>query len=50
MMGCRRRNCMRVDLHAEFLDLGYDLFLDRDTLKATMFAADVFQPMALWAN
>jgi hypothetical protein len=32
------------DLHAEFLDLGYDLFLDRDTLKAAMFAADVFQP------
>jgi hypothetical protein len=44
MMGCRRRNCMRVGLRAEFLDLGYHLFLDRDTLKATMFAADVFQP------
>ncbi|KAK6407495.1 hypothetical protein LTR95_018537 [Oleoguttula sp. CCFEE 5521] len=30
------------DLRLDFLDLGYELFCDKETLKATFFEADVF--------
>ena len=33
-----------VDLHAEFLELGYELFRDRDGLGATMVAGDLLAP------
>jgi SAM-dependent methyltransferase len=35
-------NLYASDLHPEFLDIGYDLFKDKDTLKSTTFAADIF--------
>ena len=40
VVGSRLYAC---DLAPEFLDLGYDLFLDRDKIKAKFFTADVFQ-------
>lgn len=35
-------NCYGSDLRLEFMELGYDLFLDRGRLGATFIAADVF--------
>lgn len=32
------------DLLSGYFDCGYDLFRDRDTLKATFFQADIFDP------
>jgi hypothetical protein len=32
------------DLRKEFMDIGYELFLDKETLKATFIAADIFDP------
>jgi hypothetical protein len=32
------------DLHQGFLDLGYDLFKDKETLQTEFIAADVFEP------
>ena len=32
-----------VDLHPEFIDIGYDLFNDRDRLKAKFFSGDIFK-------
>jgi hypothetical protein len=32
------------DLQAEFIELGYDLFRDRDTLKATFTTGDMLDP------
>lgn len=37
-------NLYACDLKPEFLDLGYDLFRDRETCKAHFFAADIFAP------
>lgn len=34
--------CIGSDLHQGFLDLGYDLFLDKGKLHSKFFAADVF--------
>jgi SAM-dependent methyltransferase len=31
-----------VDLHQGFLDVGYHLFRDRETLRSTLLAADIF--------
>ena len=31
-----------IDIDAAFIDFGYDLFLDRDTLKSTFSTADLF--------
>lgn len=40
--GATPENLYASDLHPEFLDIGYDLFKDRETLKSTIFAADIF--------
>lgn len=40
--GATPENLYASDLHPEFLDIGYDLFKDRETLKSTVFAADIF--------
>lgn len=37
-------NCYGSDLEPELISLGYDLFLDRNTLKSTFMAADVLDP------
>ncbi|GAB7347547.1 hypothetical protein MBLNU459_g4438t1 [Dothideomycetes sp. NU459] len=37
-------NLIGSDLRASFIELGYDLFLDKDTLKAKFIASDVFDP------
>ena len=37
-----------TDLHPEFLELGYELFADRDFCAAHLFAADVFQDGKEW--
>ena len=48
--GAPAENLYGVDLRPEFFDLGYDLFLDRDTCKATFIAADAFtEPEAVMA-
>ncbi|KAL8718987.1 MAG: hypothetical protein Q9225_003945 [Loekoesia sp. 1 TL-2023] len=41
--GAPSENLFACDLNSHFLDLGYELFMDRDTLKARMIAADIFQ-------
>ncbi|KAI3337893.1 hypothetical protein F4824DRAFT_462098 [Ustulina deusta] len=38
-----------TDLHAEFLELGYEQFRDRETLKATFVAGDMLLPDAEYA-
>lgn len=40
--GAPSENLVGSDLSPAFLDLGYDLFLDRETLKSKFYAADVF--------
>lgn len=40
--GAIAENLYASDLHPEFLDIGYDLFKDKATLKSTIFAADIF--------
>ena len=35
-------NCYGTDLRAEFINLGYDLFLDRRTIKSTFIPANIF--------
>ena len=40
--GVPSENLYGSDLRPEFLDLGFDLFKDRETLKSTLIAADVF--------
>jgi len=40
--GADSANLAGTDLQADFLDLGYELFLDRHTWKGTMVAADLF--------
>jgi ubiquinone/menaquinone biosynthesis C-methylase UbiE len=42
--GVPSENLYACDLKAEFLELGYELFKDKDTLRTHCFAADVFQP------
>ncbi|KAI1150711.1 hypothetical protein F4825DRAFT_463160 [Nemania diffusa] len=38
-----------TDLHTEFIELGYELFRDRDTLKATFVAGDMLLPHEQYA-
>lgn len=45
--GARGENLYGADLHGEFLELGYALFRDRRTLRATFFPADVLDPRDL---
>nr|A0A348HAY0.1 RecName: Full=O-methyltransferase phiE; AltName: Full=Phomoidride biosynthesis cluster protein E [fungal sp. ATCC 74256]BBG28502.1 putative methyltransferase [fungal sp. ATCC 74256] len=40
--GVPSENLYGVDLHQGFLDIGYELFRDSETLKSTLLAADVF--------
>lgn len=42
--GAPAENLWGTDLEAGFIDLGYDLFLDKDTLKSHFFAADALNP------
>jgi SAM-dependent methyltransferase len=42
--GAPAENLYGSDLMQDFLDIGYDLFLDKDTLNATFIAADIFDP------
>ncbi|KAI1275964.1 hypothetical protein F5Y07DRAFT_145424 [Xylaria sp. FL0933] len=39
-----------TDLHSEFLELGYEQFQDRETLKATFVAGDLLVSDAEWAT
>lgn len=40
--GCPAENLYGCDLYKGFIDLGYELFRDRDRLRSTFIAADVF--------
>ncbi|CAF9913778.1 MAG: hypothetical protein ALECFALPRED_001367 [Alectoria fallacina] len=40
--GAPSENILGADLRPEFIDLGYDLFCDRDTLKSKFLIGDVF--------
>lgn len=42
--GAPPENLFGTDLRQDFFDLGYDLFLDRETFKSTFIAADIFEP------
>ncbi|KAI4156944.1 MAG: hypothetical protein L6R39_000896 [Caloplaca ligustica] len=44
--GAAANNLYACDLEPEFLDLGYDLFRDRETCGAHFFAVDLFAPNA----
>ncbi|KAG8996463.1 hypothetical protein FRB94_008259 [Tulasnella sp. JGI-2019a] len=40
--GAPAENIYGSDLHGEFIDLGYELFMDRDKLKSTFITANIF--------
>jgi SAM-dependent methyltransferase len=40
--GVPSENLYGIDLFQGFLDVGYELFKDRETLKSTLLAADIF--------
>lgn len=42
--GAPSENCYGSDLELEFMEIGYDLFRDRDTLKSKLISCDVFAP------
>ncbi|KAI7183262.1 hypothetical protein KC316_g11519 [Hortaea werneckii] len=42
--GVDSRKCYGADLQLDFLDLGYELFRDRETLQSTFITADIFDP------
>lgn len=42
--GAPSENCYGSDLRLEFMELGYQLFLDRETLKTRFVPGDVFDP------
>jgi len=42
--GAPSENTYGADLQMEFMNLGYDLFLDKDTLKTKFIASDIFDP------
>lgn len=42
--GSPSENLYGSDLSAEFMSLGYDLFLDKDKLKSKFIAANIFDP------
>ena len=39
--GARSENIYGTDLHGEFMELGFELFRDRKTLKSTFFPSDI---------
>lgn len=44
--GAPSENIYGAELRREFIDLGYDLFRDRDTLKSTFVIGDIFDDSA----
>ena len=42
--GAPTENMIASDLHSELWELGYDLFRDRETMKARFVKADIFAP------
>ena len=40
--GVDSRNCYGADLRLDFIELGYELFQDKETLKSKFIAADIF--------
>ncbi|KAK5113617.1 hypothetical protein LTR85_010846 [Meristemomyces frigidus] len=42
--GVDSSKCYGADLRLDFIDIGYELFRDKDTLKSTFIAADIFDP------
>lgn len=44
--GAPSENTYGSDLRKDFIELGYDLFLDKETLKTKFIAGDVFDPDA----
>lgn len=46
--GAPAENLYGTDVHGQFMDIGYSLFRDRDTLKSTFFAKDILDPAAGW--
>ncbi|KAL3479556.1 hypothetical protein BJX99DRAFT_221868 [Aspergillus californicus] len=46
--GVPSENLYGLDLHSELVELGYELFRDRETLKATFLAQDFFEDTPLF--
>ena len=46
--GAQAENLYGTDVHGQFMDLGYGLFRDRETLKSTFFTKDILDPAAGW--
>jgi len=44
--GAPSENLYGADLEMKFMELGYDLFLDKETLKTKFIASDIFDPEA----
>ena len=42
--GVDSNKCYGSDLHLDFLELGYELFRDKEKLKSKFIAADIFDP------
>jgi len=42
--GVVSENCFGSDLRLDFMELGYDLFLDKETLRSRFIPSDVFDP------
>ena len=37
-----------LDIEGPLIDVGYDLFLDRETLKSVLLVGDIFKPKQDW--
>ncbi len=48
--GAPSENIYGTDLHGGLMEVGYDLFLDRDRLRSTFIAADIFDPSSSLAQ
>lgn len=46
MMARLRKTICGTDVMPRFIDLGYDLFLDKETLKSRSLAADAVDPQS----
>lgn len=44
--GVNSKQCYGADLRLNFMDLGYELFRDRETLKSKFIEADIFDPQS----
>ena len=45
--GAPSENLFGADIHGGFMDVGYDLFLDRSTLKSRFLVADLFDDKSI---